>query len=212
MNVYEKLAKARVMFQENNPKMSGKNTYAGYTYFELSDILPVINKIGAEIGFVCEVSFSKDEAVLLFRNTEKTDESICFHSPMSTASLKGCHEVQNLGAVQTYLKRYLYQNCFEIVEADQLNAGEVAPPAQKAPALKAPIPKPEQAKPIHTAPTTELSDATKALEDWLEASPSVFTDEQRKWAVAQINNKNLEGIKTAISKAVEKSKIPENLF
>ena len=123
MNVYEKLAKARVMFQENNPKMSGKNTYAGYTYFELSDILPVINKIGAEIGFVCEVSLSKDEAVLLFRNTEKTDESICFHSPMSTASLKGCHEVQNLGAVQTYLKRYLYQNAFEIVESDALNAG-----------------------------------------------------------------------------------------
>ena len=123
MNVYEKLAKARVMFQENNPKMSGKNTYAGYTYFELSDILPVINKIGAEIGFVCEVSFTKDEAVLIFRNTEKADEAIDFHSPMSTASLKGCHEVQNLGAVQTYLKRYLYQNCFEIVESDALNAG-----------------------------------------------------------------------------------------
>ena len=52
---------------------------------------------------------------------------------MSTASpWKGCHEVQNLGAVQTYLKRYLYQNCFEIVEADQLNAE--APPAPKAPA------------------------------------------------------------------------------
>ena len=136
MNVYEKLAKARVMFQENNPKMSGKNTYAGYTYFELSDILPVINKIGAEIGFVCEVSFSKDEAVLTLRNTEKPDEYITFNSPMSSASLKGCHEVQNLGAVQTYLKRYLYQNCFEIVEADQLNAGEVAPPAQKAPAPK----------------------------------------------------------------------------
>ena len=124
------------MFQENNPKMSGKNAYAGYTYFELSDMLPVINKIGAEIGCVCEVSFSKDEAVLLFRNTEKADESICFHSPMSTASLKGCHEVQNLGAVQTYLKRYLYQNCFEIVEADQLNGGEVAPPTPKAPAQK----------------------------------------------------------------------------
>ena len=136
MNVYEKLAKARVMFQENNPKMSGKNTYAGYTYFELSDILPVINKIGAEIGFVCEVSFSKDEAVLTLRNTEKPDEYITFNSPMSSASLKGCHEVQNLGAVQTYLKRYLYQNCFEIVEADQLNAGEVAPPAQKAAAPK----------------------------------------------------------------------------
>ena len=123
MNVYEKLAKARVMFQANNPKMSGKNAYAGYTYFELSDILPVVNKIGAEIGFVCEVSFTKDEAVLTLRNTEKPDEAVCFTSPMSTASLKGCHEVQNLGAVQTYIKRYLYQNAFEIVESDALNAG-----------------------------------------------------------------------------------------
>ncbi len=121
MNVYEKLAKARVMFQANNPKMSGKNTYAGYTYFELSDILPVINKIGAEIGFVCEVSFS-DVAELVFRNTEKPDEYITFTSPMSTASLKGCHAVQNLGAVQTYLRRYLYQTAFEIVEAEQLDA------------------------------------------------------------------------------------------
>ena len=78
--------------------------------------------------------------------------------------------------------------------------------------VKQPIVKPEQAKPVHVAPTTELSDATTALEVWLEASPPVFTDEQRKWAVAQINNKNLEGIKTAIDKAVEKSKIPQNLF
>jgi len=126
MNVYEKLAKARLMFQESKPKMSGKNAYAGYTYFELSDILPVVNKIGAEIGFVCEVSFTMTEAVLTFRNTEKAEEAVCFTSPMSTASLKGCHEVQNLGAVQTYLKRYLYQNAFEIVEADSLNATHMA--------------------------------------------------------------------------------------
>ena len=37
---------------------------------------------------------------------------------MSSASLKGCHEVQNLGAVESYIKRYLYQNCFEIAEPD----------------------------------------------------------------------------------------------
>jgi hypothetical protein len=41
---------------------------------------------------------------------------------MSSASLKGCHEVQNLGAVETYIKRYLYQNCFEIVEGDALDS------------------------------------------------------------------------------------------
>ena len=41
---------------------------------------------------------------------------------MSTAQLKDCHEVQNVGAVNTYSKRYLYQNAFEIVEADVLDS------------------------------------------------------------------------------------------
>ena len=44
----------------------------------------------------------------------------------------------------------------------------------------------------------------------------MFTEAQRKWAVDQINMKDLEGIKLAISKAVEKSKameaIPAQLF
>ena len=121
MNVYEKLASARVEFMKTGAKMSGKNTFAGYTYFELSDILPVVNSLALSIGFVCEVSFDDTIARLVFRNTEKPDETIVFSSPMSTASLKGCHEVQNLGAVETYIKRYLYQNCFEIVESDALN-------------------------------------------------------------------------------------------
>jgi hypothetical protein len=41
---------------------------------------------------------------------------------MSSAALKGCHDVQNLGAVQTYLRRYLWTNAFEIVEHDALDA------------------------------------------------------------------------------------------
>ena len=41
---------------------------------------------------------------------------------MSTAELKGCHPVQNLGAVQTYLRRYLWTAAFEIVEGDALDA------------------------------------------------------------------------------------------
>jgi hypothetical protein len=41
---------------------------------------------------------------------------------MSKAELKGCHDVQNLGAVQTYLRRYLWTAAFEIVEHDALDA------------------------------------------------------------------------------------------
>lgn len=122
MNVYEKLIQARVMFQESNVKKSGQNKYAGYTYFELNDILPICNKICNEIKAVCVLNFTESVATLQFIDCEKTDDVITFTSPMSEATLKGCHKVQNLGAVETYIKRYLYQNCFEIAENDALDS------------------------------------------------------------------------------------------
>lgn len=122
MNVFEKLNKARIMFQEANVKKSGQNKYAGYTYFELNDILPICNKICNEIKAVCVLNFTETVATLQFIDCEKTDDIITFTSPMSEATLKGCHKVQNLGAVETYIKRYLYQNCFEIAENDALDS------------------------------------------------------------------------------------------
>lgn len=122
MNVFEKLNKARVMFQEANVKKSGQNKHAEYTYFELNDILPICNKICNEIKAVCVLNFTETVATLQFIDCEKTDDVITFTSPMSEATLKGCHKVQNLGAVETYIKRYLYQNCFEIAENDALDS------------------------------------------------------------------------------------------
>ena len=122
MTVYEKLNDARLAFQENNVKKSGQNKFAGYSYYELSDILPTINEIAKELKFSCVVTFGTEIAQLEFIDAEKPQDRITFLSPMSKASLKGCHEVQNLGAVETYIKRYLYQNCFEIVENDALDS------------------------------------------------------------------------------------------
>jgi hypothetical protein len=41
---------------------------------------------------------------------------------MGSAALKGCHEVQNIGAVETYQRRYLWVSAMEIVEHDALDA------------------------------------------------------------------------------------------
>ena len=122
MTVYEKLNDARLAFQKNNVKKSGKNEFAGYSYYELSDILPAINEIAKDLKFSCVVTFGTEIAQLEFIDAEKPQDRITFLSPMSKASLKGCHEVQNLGVVETYIKRYLYQNCFEIVENDVLDS------------------------------------------------------------------------------------------
>ena len=127
MNIYEKLQEARVELQGMNLKKSGKNSFAQYDYFELADFMPHINRIMLEKKLTGFCSFTEDLASLTLVNSEKPEERIVFTSPMSKANLKGCHEVQNLGAVETYQRRYLYTTAFEIVEADLLDTLTGAP-------------------------------------------------------------------------------------
>lgn len=119
-SVYKKLNDCRLKFMQAKVKKSGKNTFAGYEYFELDDILKAVIGICNEVGAVTIVNFTSEAATLTFTDCD-SGQSIVFTSPMASASLKGCHEVQNLGAVESYIKRYLYQNCFEIAEPDSLD-------------------------------------------------------------------------------------------
>lgn len=119
-SVYKKLNECRLKFMQAKVKKSGKNTFAGYEYFELDDILKAVIGICNEVGAVTIVNFTSEAATLTFTDCD-SGQSIVFTSPMASASLKGCHEVQNLGAVESYIKRYLYQNCFEIAEPDSLD-------------------------------------------------------------------------------------------
>lgn len=121
MSVHKKLQEARVKLQKTPLKKSGKNTFSGYSYFELGDFLPTVQEIFNEIGLCGTVSFGTEIAELTIHNIDG-EGSISFTSPMSEASLKGCHAVQNLGAVQSYIRRYLWTTALEIVENDVLDA------------------------------------------------------------------------------------------
>ena len=120
MNIYEKINEARVRFQDLKIKMGGENTFSHYKYYELSDILPNLNKICKELEINNLISFGVDLATMTITDTVSLDH-VTVTSPMSSAKLKGCHEVQNLGAVETYIRRYLYQTAYEIIESDVLN-------------------------------------------------------------------------------------------
>jgi hypothetical protein len=123
MNVYQKLNAARAKFHSIELKKSGHNKFAGYKYFELGDfIIPALG-IFKEVGLTGIISFGKEEASLTIVDVD-TEHKIVITSPMSTAALKGCHEVQNLGAVQTYLRRYLWVAALEIVEHDAIDSSE----------------------------------------------------------------------------------------
>ncbi len=138
MSVHKKLMQARVTLQGTKLQKSGHNKFAQYYYFELGDFLPEIQNIFNNLGLCGVVSFTNEMATLSITDMED-GTTLNITSPMSSAALKGCHEVQNLGAVQTYLRRYLWVTAMEIVEHDYLDplTGSEAPKAAPKPAPKA---------------------------------------------------------------------------
>jgi hypothetical protein len=126
-SVYAKLNAARTELQSRELKKSGRNKFAGYNYIELGAVLPVVQAIFAEIGLCGVVSYGADTAELTIFDCDSPEQTIKISSPMSSAALKGAHDIQNLGAVQTYLRRYLWVTAMEIVEHDELDATLGAP-------------------------------------------------------------------------------------
>ena len=123
MSVHKKLMQARIQLQGTKLTKSGKNKFAGYSYFELSDFLPTIQDIFHQIGLCGYISFGKDLATLTITDTDGGGE-IVITSPMAEANLKGAHPIQSLGAVETYNRRYLWMAALEVVERDILDAGK----------------------------------------------------------------------------------------
>lgn len=119
--VLKKLMAARLQLHGMGLEKTGENKFAGYKYFELGDFLVPAQKIFAELDLCGVVSFTADVATLTITDLED-GTSVQITSPMGSASLKGCHEVQNIGAVETYQRRYLWVAAFEIVEHDALDA------------------------------------------------------------------------------------------
>lgn len=134
MSVYKKLMVARQKLHAMDLKKTGENKYAGYKYFELGDFLLPALDIFTELDLCAVVSFTAELATMTITDME-TGTNLAITSPMGSAALKGCHEVQNIGAVETYQRRYLWVAALEIVEHDALDATTGSD--RKAPGLSA---------------------------------------------------------------------------
>jgi hypothetical protein len=121
MMVHKKLMNARMALQSMSLKKSGHNKFAGYQYFELGDFLPQINEIFHGQGLCGVISYDSEYASLTITDVDD-GTNIVITSPMVEANLKGAHAIQNLGAVETYQRRYLWMTAMEIVEHDALDS------------------------------------------------------------------------------------------
>jgi len=134
MTVHRKLMEARVRLQATELKKSGLNKFAGYSYFELADFIPAIQQIFYDVGLCGIVSFKSDYAELSIYDTED-GTMVMITSPMADANLKGAHPIQNLGAMESYQRRYLWMTALELVEHDAIESStgteapkQIAPP------------------------------------------------------------------------------------
>jgi len=122
MNILEKIQKVKEELLAANLKKSGENKYAGFKYYELADFLPTLIKLCNSNKLFTKITFDKENAKLIIKNIEKNDEVEEYESPIEDLELKGCNKIQALGGTQTYLRRYLYMNAFDITENDMFDS------------------------------------------------------------------------------------------
>ena len=133
-NLNESIINIRVKLQNAGLKKSGKNKSAGSEYFELSDFLPKLNELMLEENindnFKIEDGIAK---LILIKGTEVQEYTIpfvlfdtpCFKRENSDGEIyevKSMQDIQYLGALNTYYKRYLYLNAFGITDGDVIDS------------------------------------------------------------------------------------------
>ena len=167
MSVHKKLMAARVKLQSVEMKKSGLNKYAGYSYFELGDFIPHVQVIFNDLGLCGVVTFNTEYAQLCITDVDD-GTVIVVTSPMAAAELKGAHPIQNLGAVLSYQRRYLWMAAMELVEGDAVDS---------APPVEAPKPEPKP------TPAQELKAPTKHVKGRVDPIPPQYVETKPEWTM-----------------------------
>jgi hypothetical protein len=181
MSVYKKLQEARILLQNTKLNKSGKNKFAGFSYFELSDFIPQVTEIFNKVGLCGVVSFTSDTAYLTVHETE-SDGFVTFTSPLVMAENAKGQAIQSLGATHTYFRRYLWLMCMEITENDLIDSIEpiakIVPKVEPKIEPKKPDPKPiagEKGEWQITAPAKPDGD-TKEWLDLIKSASHMLLD------------------------------------
>ena len=127
-SLYAKLQQIKLELSQTKLKKSGYNKFSGFDYFELADFLPTLIALCNKYGVYTYTTFDTDYAILTAVNADDPEQKISVSSPMkelNVISKEGntkMNELQALGAVETYQRRYLYMSMFDIVENDGLDS------------------------------------------------------------------------------------------
>lgn len=131
MNLNNSIISIRVKLQNAKLKKSGRNDFAGFDYFELADFLPKLNELMLEEEindrFYIKDGYATLELVKGEEINTYTMPFMMFETPLNSKKdkltgeikqVKSMQDIQYLGALNTYYKRYLYLNAFGITDGE----------------------------------------------------------------------------------------------
>lgn len=141
-NLNESIIEIRCELQAKNLKKSGKNKFAGFDYFELSDFLPTLNELMKKYKindvFTIKDGIASLTLILGEEKQEYTMPFVIFETPLTFKKDKNgnyvkdkngdyiqvpsMQDIQYLGALNTYYKRYLYLNAFGITDGEIIDS------------------------------------------------------------------------------------------
>ena len=125
-NIYVKLSEMRVDLQKKGLQKTGENLHSHFKYYEMDDFLPYCNEIAAVHKTLFIYEMREKDAILKLINCENVEEQLVFIIPIAVASVPGASAIQNIGALATYTRRYLYMIAWEISEKDDCDSTDAS--------------------------------------------------------------------------------------
>lgn len=117
-NVWKRINAVKKGLRNTPLKKSGKNTFSKYEYMELNDFENALEDLCDKEGINTMFFWFTDRAVLRITNVDDPKDTVEVCSPVVDCGIKGASPIQNLGGMQTYLRRYLFTSTFGIAEHD----------------------------------------------------------------------------------------------
>lgn len=196
INIYQKMQAIKEELLEMNLKKSGENKFAKFSYYELSDFLPQIIKLSNKYKLFTQINFNKENGILTIIDAEEPNSRVEYITPTEELELKGCNKIQALGGTQTYLRRYLYMNAFDITENDLFDSIT----GKNTSSNKSDSP----------APQVDLKTKIEGFKKWLETnnvSQDLIQITLEKYNIKNIDEMNLEQLTNVTKEIKEVCKI-----
>lgn len=132
MNLYQKVAKIKGEMSSMKFSKTGRNSFTKFNYFQLDDFEPTLEKLCSQYGVVTYFQFALDAARMVVVDADSTADKIEVDSPVDVSFGKTSSRMQDIGAMQTYARRYLFMSFFGITESDFLDevAGKDTPKSE----------------------------------------------------------------------------------